>query len=96
MPQNVTETSLYSDDIGHQLENSPRKSLWRLAQQSGVPVGRGHAVAQAISRSLPNAVAQVRVRAACGVCCGQSSVGAGFLQILWFPLPIIPPISPSP
>jgi hypothetical protein len=26
-------------DIGHQLENSPRNSLWRLARQSGVSVG---------------------------------------------------------
>jgi hypothetical protein len=32
---------------------------------------------------------------ACGVCSGQSGTGAGFLQVLWFPLPIIPPISPS-
>jgi hypothetical protein len=27
------------DDIGHRLENSPRKSLRRLARQNGVPVG---------------------------------------------------------
>jgi hypothetical protein len=27
------------DDIGHRLKNSPRKFLWRLAQQSGVSVG---------------------------------------------------------
>jgi hypothetical protein len=31
------------------------------------------AVAQAVSRWLPTVVAQVRVRAACGVCGGQSS-----------------------
>jgi hypothetical protein len=35
-----------------------------------------------------------RVRAACGVCGGQSGTGAGFLRVLRFPLPIIPPISP--
>jgi hypothetical protein len=53
------------------------------------------AVAQAVSRWLPTAAARVRVRAACGVCGGQSSTGAGFLRVLRFPLPIIPPISPS-
>jgi hypothetical protein len=29
------------------------------------------------------------------VCGGQSGIGAGFLRVLRFPLPIIPPISPS-
>jgi hypothetical protein len=57
------------------------------------PVDR--AVAQAISRSLPTAATRVRVWAACGVCGGQSGTGAGFLRVLRFPLPIIPPISPS-
>jgi hypothetical protein len=55
----------------------------------------GRAVAQAVSRWLPTAAARVRVPAACGVCGGQSDIGAGFLRVLWFPLPIIPPISPS-
>jgi hypothetical protein len=32
---------------------------------------KGRAVAQAVSRWLPTAVAEVRVRAACGVCGGQ-------------------------
>jgi hypothetical protein len=32
----------------------------------------------------------------CGIWGGQSGVGAGFLRVLWFPLPIfIPPISPQ-
>jgi hypothetical protein len=53
------------------------------------------AVAQAVSRWLPTAAARVRVRAACGVCGGQSVTGAGFFRVLRFPLPIIPPISPS-
>jgi hypothetical protein len=56
----------------------------------------GRAVAQAVSRWLPTAAARVRVRAACGVCGEQSGTGAGFLRVLRFPLPIIPPISPSP
>jgi hypothetical protein len=55
----------------------------------------GRAVAQAVRRWLPPAAARVRVRAACGVCGGQSGTGAGFLRVLRFPLPIIPPISPS-
>jgi hypothetical protein len=55
----------------------------------------GRAVAQAVSRWLPTAAARVRVRAACGVCGEQSGTGVGFLRVLRFPLPIIPPISPS-
>jgi hypothetical protein len=33
----------------------------------------------------PTAAARVRVRAACGVCGGQSGTGAGFLRVLQFP-----------
>jgi hypothetical protein len=55
----------------------------------------GRAVAQAVSRWLPTAAARVRVRAACGVYGGQSGTGAGSFRVLRFPLPIIPPISPS-
>jgi hypothetical protein len=56
----------------------------------------GRTVAQAVSRWLPTTAAWVRVRGACGVCGGQSGTGAGFLRVLRVPLPIIPPISPSP
>jgi hypothetical protein len=55
----------------------------------------GRAVAQAVSRWLPTAAARARVRAACGVFGGQSGIGAGFLRVLRFTLPIIPPISQS-
>jgi hypothetical protein len=48
----------------------------------------------AVRRWLPTAAARVRVRAACRVCGGQSGTGAGFLRVLRFHLPIIPPISP--
>jgi hypothetical protein len=57
--------------------------------------GAGSAVAQAVSLWLPTAATRIRVRAVCGVCGGQSGTGAGFLRVLRFPLPIIPPISPS-
>jgi hypothetical protein len=55
----------------------------------------GRAVSQAVSHWLPTAAARVRVRAAYGVCGAQSGTGAGFHRVLRFPLPIIPPISPS-
>jgi hypothetical protein len=55
----------------------------------------GHAVAQVVSRWLLTAAALIRVRAACGVCGGQSGTEAGFLRVLRFPLPIIRSISPS-
>jgi hypothetical protein len=55
----------------------------------------GRAVAQAVSRWFPTAVARVRIRAAYGVCGRQSDTGTGFLRVLRFPLPIIQPISPS-
>jgi hypothetical protein len=58
-------------------------------------IRRGRAVAQAVNRWFPTAACRVRVRAACGVYGGQSGTWADFLRVLRFPLPIIPPISPS-
>jgi hypothetical protein len=52
-------------------------------------------VAQAVSHWLPTAAARVHVWAARWVCGGQNGTEAGFLRVLQFPLPIIPPISPS-
>jgi hypothetical protein len=48
----------------------------------------------AVRRWVPTAAARVRVRAACGICGRQSGTGVGFLRVLRFPLPIIPPIAP--
>jgi hypothetical protein len=58
--------------------------------------GLGRAIAQAVSRWLPTAAARVRAQVrSCGICGGQSGVGAGFLRVFQFPLPIlIPPTSP--
>jgi hypothetical protein len=38
--------------------------------------------AQAVGRWLPTAAAQVRLRAACEICSGQSGIGADFLRVL--------------
>jgi hypothetical protein len=56
-----------------------------------------HAIAQADSRKLPTAVVWVQAQVrSCAICGGQSGTGAGFLQVLQFPLPIrIPPIAPQ-
>jgi hypothetical protein len=57
----------------------------------------GCAIAQAVSRRLPAVAARVRTRvSSCGICGGQSGLGAGFLRVLRIPLPIrIPPIAPQ-
>jgi hypothetical protein len=46
----------------------------------------------------PASTAKIRVRAQVssrGICGRQSGTGAGFLRVLWFPLPSIPPIAPQ-
>jgi hypothetical protein len=54
----------------------------------------GRDVAQAVSRRLPISTAQVPARLrSCGIFGGHSRTGAGFLRILHFPLPMIPPIT---
>jgi hypothetical protein len=58
--------------------------------------GLGRAIAQAICRRLSTAAARVRVQVrSCGICGGQSGIGARFLRILQFSRPIlIPPPAP--
>jgi hypothetical protein len=59
------------------------------------PTG-GRAIAQAVIRRLPKVAARVRAQVrSCGICGGQSSTGADFLQVLRFPLPILIPYSSS-
>jgi hypothetical protein len=58
----------------------------------------GRAIVQAVSRRLPTAAARIRSQVrSCGICGGRSGIGAGFLRVLRFPLPIlIPPTTPHP
>jgi hypothetical protein len=72
-------------------------TLQALARPVPVTFLMGRAIAQAVSRWLPTAAARVRAWVwSCGICGGQSGAGAGFLRVLWFPLPIfVPPIAPQ-
>jgi hypothetical protein len=50
----------------------------------------GRATAQASIRRLPTAAARVRAQVrSCGICGGQSDIGAVFFRVLQFPLPIL-------
>jgi hypothetical protein len=67
-----------------------------LILQPHYDLGVGRAIAEAFSRWLPTAAARVHPRVwSSGICGGQSGVGAGFLRVLRFPLPFIPPNPPS-
>jgi hypothetical protein len=56
----------------------------------------GGAMAEAVSCWLPTAAARVQSRVwSSGIYGGQSGAWAGFLRVLRFPLPFIPPNSPS-
>jgi hypothetical protein len=62
-----------------------------LASARNVSPMEGRATAQVPSHQLLNTVAQVRSH---GICGGESGIGAGFLKVLQFPLPIIPLTAP--
>jgi hypothetical protein len=48
------------------------------------------AIAWAVSRRLPTAAAWVQAQVrSCGICGGQSGIGAGFLRVRRFTLPIL-------
>jgi hypothetical protein len=49
-------------------------------------------IAQVVGRRIPTAAARVT---SCGICGGQSGIGAGFLRVLWFSLLIIPLTTPQ-
>jgi hypothetical protein len=85
--QESHQTDLYSKYI-------PPKTSQPLTQMNML---EGRAIAQAVSRWLPTAPAQVRAPVwSSGICGGHSGAGAGFLRVLRFPLPIfIPRNSPS-
>jgi hypothetical protein len=54
----------------------------------------GRAIAQVVSCQLPTAAAPVRAQVrSCGICGGQSGIGAVFLRVLRFPLPILIPLT---
>jgi hypothetical protein len=77
-----------------------RIDAWQLNDNlEGSGRDKGRAIAQAVSRWLPTAVARIRAWVwSCGICGGQSGAGAGagFMQVLRFPLPIfVPPIAPQ-
>jgi hypothetical protein len=57
---------------------------------------KGRAIAQAVIRRLSSAAAWLRALVrSCWICRRQSGIGAGFLRVLRFPLPIfIPPTAP--
>jgi hypothetical protein len=55
----------------------------------------GRAVAQVVSRRLPTPTFRVRAQVMSrGICGKQSGIATGFLRVLLFPWPIIPPTAP--
>jgi hypothetical protein len=82
------------EETSQSIKQSYRFYKKRLIRTKIVSVDIGPCRSSAVRRWLPTAAARVGVQAACGVCGGQSGTGAGFLRVLRFPLPIIPPISP--
>jgi hypothetical protein len=58
-------------------------------------ISKGRALAQAVNRWLSTLETRIRGRVrSCWICGGQNGTVTSFLLVLWFPLPIIPPIAP--
>jgi hypothetical protein len=58
---------------------------------------QGRVIVQTVSHRLPTAAVRVRVQLKlCGICGGQSDIGAGFVLVLRFPLPIFIPLTSPP
>jgi hypothetical protein len=57
-----------------------------------VTVRLGCAIAQVVSRRIPNSAARIRAQvSSCGICGGESDIVVSFLRVLWFPLPVLIP-----
>jgi ribosomal protein S14 len=69
----------------------------RTEQIQSINQGHDRAMAQAVSRRLPNTAARVRARVrSCEICGAQSGTAARFLRVFRFTLPIrIPQIVPQ-
>jgi hypothetical protein len=73
-----------------------RETKAHIYESGSLRAAWGRAIAEAVSRWLPTSAARVQSRVwSSGICGGHSGVGAGFLRVLRFPLPFIPPNSPS-
>jgi hypothetical protein len=83
-------TGFFCHCISRRRQGKVTLSLWLINHPEDVWGIGGRAVAQQLDAGFPPR----RSGFASGVCGGQSGAGAGFLRVLRFPLPIIPPISP--
>jgi hypothetical protein len=93
----ITSLSAEKADMDTRFIDERKSSIWEFPILHVYTYPLGRAIAQAVSRWLPTAVAQVQTHVrSCGICGGQSSTGAGFLRVLWFPLPtFISPVAPQ-
>jgi hypothetical protein len=78
--------------LNHCINIPPSRTFRSYLREFTLLLGKGRAIAQAVSGRLPTAAARVRSQVrSCGICGGQSGTEAGFLRVLRFPLPILIP-----